>query len=51
MKNSASWEAVSSLAGQEIYRFLWNPKIHLPLDHVLSQMIPDLIFTPYFFSI
>jgi hypothetical protein len=46
MEQSPPWEAVSSSAGQELRRILWNPKIcepvykSLPLLAFLSQINP-----------
>jgi len=54
MEQSPSWEANSHLTGQEIPRFLYDPKVHYrvhkspPLVYVLSQMHPVHTFPPYF---
>ena len=50
------WEANSFLAGQEIVRVLWNPKIHYRIDKSLPnvpdlslqlQSTPRFLFNPY----
>jgi hypothetical protein len=50
-----SWKADSSLAGQEILRLLWNPKVRYQvhnsprLDHILNQLNP-VQTPPHFFK-
>jgi len=54
MGRSPTQEANGNLTGQEIPRFLCNPKVHYlgnrspPMVRILSQLRPLHTFQPYF---
>jgi hypothetical protein len=57
MEQRSYWEADSCLAGQQIIRLLWNPKLYYrvcrstPLGSIVGQINPFRVLTPYLFKI
>jgi hypothetical protein len=53
IEHNPCWDADSVSAGKERNRTLWELKIHynanesVPLDRILSEMIPVLTLNPY----